>query len=91
MALWFQLKVNTELLGTVEIRRCTTLDLADPAAIADVISTYTVRRDTAYVGTVQHRYGDGAWKLLAAVTSLLAEDGRPELNRRADEHTEVCT
>ena len=90
MALWFQLKVNAELLGTVEIRRQEDLDLSDLAAIAYTWSTYDVRRDGILVGQVRHVYGHGAWHLLALVASLLADDDRPELNRRAGEHTEVC-
>lgn len=71
MALWFDLNINAETIGHVEIRRREALDLRNPAAIADVWSTYDVRRDGLLVGQVRHRYGDRAWKLLALACSLI--------------------
>lgn len=76
MALWFDLRVNANRIGLVEIRRVEHLDLADQAAIADAVSTYRIRRDGRYVGAVRHRYGDGAWQLLAAAADLIAADAR---------------
>lgn len=74
MALWFELKVNHDLIGTVEIRRQQHLDLTNPAAVADVVSTYTVRQNGHLIGEVDHRYGDGAWRLLALATELIDEE-----------------
>lgn len=71
MALWFDLKINHEHIGTVEIRRREHLDITDRAAIADVVSTYTVRQSGHLIGEVRHRYGDGAWRLLALATNLI--------------------
>lgn len=72
MTLWFNLKINSELIGHVEIRRVQPLDLSDPAAIQDVVSTYDVYRDGHRQGTVEHRYGDQAWRLLALAADLIA-------------------
>lgn len=73
MALWFELKVNRTEIGLVEISRRENLDLSDPS-VEDAVSTYDVYCEDDYVGTVKHRYGDRAWKLLALAAELLAED-----------------
>jgi hypothetical protein len=70
----FRLDINDTRIGVVEIRRRQRLDLTDQAAIQDVVSTYTVSRDHRKVGEVQHRYGDGAWRLVAAAADLIAND-----------------
>jgi hypothetical protein len=75
MALWFTLSINDERIGHVEIRRREPLDLRDPAAIADVWSMYDVRRDGHLVGQVRHRYGAGAWTLLALASNLIDASG----------------
>ena len=72
MALWFDLRINAQTIGNVEIRRRSWLDLDDPLT-ADTWNTYDVRRDGVLVGQVRHRYGHGAWKLLALAASLLDE------------------
>lgn len=69
--LWASLRANRERIGTVEIQRREVLDLADPA-VGEAVSAYTVRLDGRAVGTVTHRYGDGAWALLAKAASLVA-------------------
>lgn len=74
MALWFRLNINSERIGTVEIRRRERLDLTDRAAIQDAVSTYEVRRDGVLLGTVEHRYGDKAWRLLATAAELIAKE-----------------
>lgn len=74
MALWFKLRANRQCLGTVEIRRREDLDITDQAAIQDAVSTYDVYQDDEKIGTVRHRYGDRAWKLLALATELLAKE-----------------
>lgn len=90
MAVWFNLSINEQRIGGVEIRRREHLDLSDPAAIADTWNTYDVWRDGVHVGQVRHVYGHGAWQLLALASSLIASADLAELNQRADEHTEVC-
>jgi hypothetical protein len=74
MAVWFHLNINDTVIGMVEIRRRQPLDLTDQAGIQDVVSIYTVSRDHRKVGEVQHRYGDGAWRLVAAAADLIACD-----------------
>lgn len=73
MAMWFDLRVGTEHVGGIEIRRQEPFDLTDPA-INEQWFTYNVRRDGRLVGQVRHVYGHGAWRLLELVSSLLAED-----------------
>lgn len=86
MALWFKLKVNAEDIGFVEIRRQEILDLTDPA-IADSINTYDVFRDGKAVGSLMHRYGDEAWRLLADAADLIAEeDGHAALHHGCAEY-----
>lgn len=72
--LWFDLNINEERIGLATIRRREKLDLADPAVIHAVCS-YEVSHDGKHVGIVTHRYGDGAWKLVALAAALIAEDG----------------
>jgi hypothetical protein len=74
MAVWFGLNSSAERIGDVVIRRVEPLDLADPAAIQDVVSTYEVSRDGLLVGTVKHRYGDKAYRLVSLATALIAEE-----------------
>lgn len=66
MSLWFVLHANDQTIGSCEIRRREHLDLTDKAAIADTVCTYEIRIDGEDVGTVKHRYGDGAWALARA-------------------------
>jgi hypothetical protein len=69
--LWFNLKCNADRIGTVEIQRREKLDISDPVAIRDVVSTYTVTLDDRLIGVVAHRYGDGAYRLTALATELI--------------------
>lgn len=64
MSLWFLLNINNQCIGRLDVQRQDDLDLSDPAAIADVVSTYTVRVDELDRAEVRHRYGDGAWVLV---------------------------
>lgn len=73
MALWCNLHINDQRIGELMIRRRERLDLSDRAAVRDVVSTYEVSSDDRHVGLVRHRYGDGAWRLLAAAASLTAD------------------
>lgn len=75
MALWFDLKINAEQIGSIEVRRQEPFDLNSPA-VNEQWFTYNVRRDGRLVGQVRHYYGHGAWQLLTLVSSLLAEDDR---------------
>jgi hypothetical protein len=72
MSAWYSVKINDQHIGMVEIQRQEPLDLSDPAAIADEVCTYTVRRDRQVVGEVKHRYGDKVWKLNALAAALIA-------------------
>lgn len=74
MSVWFGVNLNAERIGDVVIRRVEPLDLADPAAIQDVVSTYEVSRDGRLVGTVKHRYGAGPFRLVSLATALIAEE-----------------
>lgn len=78
MALWFNLRINDERIGVVEIQRRELLDLSDPAAIANEWCTYDVLRDEQLIGQVRHMYGHGAWRLLALASNLLANEPAPE-------------
>jgi hypothetical protein len=64
VSLWFDLRVGRNVIGRMEIRRTRYLDLTDKAAIADEVSVYEITIDDEPRGTVEHRYGDGAWTLL---------------------------
>ena len=72
MALWARLMVNAEQIGVVEIQRREFLDLTAQASIQDEVSTYDVTVDGQACGTVRHRYGDGAWRLLALAAEAVA-------------------
>lgn len=66
MSLHFVLKVNEQPIGACVIR-CLNADRGVPAP--DAVYDYEVEVDTLVsgertVGTVQHRYGDDAWKLV---------------------------
>jgi hypothetical protein len=71
MSLWFDLNINDQRIGDVDIQRVEPLDVSDPVAIADVVSAYTVRRNGVPIGTVHHRYGDGAWRLLVLAANCI--------------------
>ncbi len=71
--MWFRLMVNSECVGVVDVQRRERLDLSDKTAIADVVSTYTVSRDGRPVGTLQHRYGSGAFALAEKACAMVAD------------------
>lgn len=61
MSLWFDLQVNSETIGRLEIRRLTRrVTSTDP----DSINRYVVILDGEEIGQVEHRYGDGPWELV---------------------------
>jgi hypothetical protein len=70
MSLYFDLRIQHQIIGSMEIQRVEDLDLIDKEAIADAVSTYKVRVNDKMVGTVHHRYGDGAWVLLGKAVEL---------------------
>lgn len=74
MALWCWLNVNDQRIGLLDIQRHESLDLTDREAVADVVSTYTVRIDGVERATVRHRYGDGAWALLRTALAAAVPD-----------------
>lgn len=62
MALWFDLMVNTESIGQVQIQRVET------GADGRHRYRWRVKEDGCeYVGSVYHREGDGAFALAASV------------------------
>jgi hypothetical protein len=77
MALWFNLKINEQCIGGVEVQRREPLDLSDPSAIQHEVCTYDVFLDGCRLGSVRHRYGAGAWRLLAAAADLIAGETSP--------------
>lgn len=80
MSLWFDLCVNDHAIGHLAIRRLEHLDLWDPG-VMDAVSTYKVTRDGQELGTVRHRYGDGAWALVRLALALEAPGERKARQR----------
>jgi hypothetical protein len=72
MSLWVILHAGDERIGLLDCQRQEHLDLSDKAAIADAVCTYAIRLDGELIGVIRHRYGAGAWKLLAAAARLAA-------------------
>lgn len=68
MALWFKLMCNAESKGTLEAQR-----IPGPFSGTqdDPVYRYNVRLDGRFVGTVDHRYADGAWVLAWKALVLL--------------------
>lgn len=65
MALHFDLQVNTETIGTFYARR-----LNEGTQEPDSINAYVwtvVQGDENFAGTIEHRFGDGAWTLVELV------------------------
>jgi hypothetical protein len=85
MSLWFNLRINDERIGVVEIQRREALDLSNPAAIANEWCTYDVLRDEQLIGQVRHMYGHGAWRLLALASNLLANEPATEYREALQE------
>ncbi len=73
MALRFVLRVNDQAIGSCEIRRTAPLTDVGP----DTVCTYDVRIDGQIRATVQHRYGDGPWRLVAIAMQSAAPPGGP--------------
>jgi hypothetical protein len=68
MALWFALRVNDTTIGDLVIRRLHDLDQDDPE---NTVSDYEVLHNGDAIGTVQHRYGDGAWVLVQKAVGMV--------------------
>ncbi len=92
MSLVANLFVNWNCIGQMEIQRLRYLDLSDKAAIADEVCEYQVSVDGKPACRVTHRYGDGAWVLLATAAAAYAEGdkarhgkGRGQRKRRPEQ------
>jgi hypothetical protein len=70
MTLRVDLRIGEECIGTMSIGRLTELDLTDRDALEDVVSPYRVRINGTVIGSVEHRYGDGAWVLVFRALQL---------------------
>jgi len=68
VSLWFTVMINRHEVGSLVIRRLTNVDQA--VLPGDAVSTYLVTRDGRKAGTVEHRYGDGAWALVRKALEL---------------------
>ena len=82
MALWFPLRVNLTQIGHFEAQRIENGPIPDGGTVDDTIHTYRVtitRTDHPSAEfQLQHRYGDGAWALIAkALTRLNDEKEEP--------------
>lgn len=82
MALVVDLRITagagTERIAVLEVRRLTGLRTQHPA---DEVHRYAVvlhgpRDGERRVGEVEHRYGDGAWALIAKATEIVADQER---------------
>ena len=70
--MYFTLRVNLdESLGQVSIRRLTNLGKPGRQA-AGTTNTYEVRLDGRKMGTVEHRYDDGAFLLASKALALVS-------------------
>lgn len=83
MALWFPLRVNLTQIGHFEAQRIENGPIPDGGTIDDAINTYrvTVTR-TGQPSTefdLQHRYGDGAWALIADALTRLNDETNKEV------------
>jgi len=78
MALWFPLYVNNTEIGCLTVTRQVYLN-THAAGAADAVSPYSVELDGKNLGTVTHRYGDGAWALVRKAIELVpgARTGLP--------------
>lgn len=71
MGLGIKIDINGNGIGKAFIRRTEYVDISDPAAIADKVLTYAVHLNGLMIGYVEHRYGDGAWKLVAIASEFI--------------------
>lgn len=69
MSLWFHLNMNDKTIATVAITRTTNTETG--TLPDDTVSTYEVQLDGQPVGTVEHRYGNGAFDLAHKATTLI--------------------
>ena len=87
MALWFNLKVNTETIGWFEAQRQEeAVTGTDQVSKYDVVIALDKDSEALTELTVEHRYGDGAWVLVhKALTAYLATQQPPEIEVPASE------
>lgn len=70
MSVWFDLNVGSQRIANIEIRR---MDNTHAVILEDGdVSQYKVRIDGHIIGTVQHRYGNGAFRLVCLAMDLAA-------------------
>lgn len=74
MSLWFVLKVNDGAIGSLTIRRLRGQLSPERhrSPFPDTIFEYSVTKDGREIGTVDHRYGDGPWRLVRRALDLIA-------------------
>lgn len=75
MSLWFVLRVEDRIIGTLEVQRLKHRDLTDPATM-DTVNPYVVIFNGDECAKLEHRYGDGAWELLRKSLERLKEIGK---------------
>lgn len=74
MALYFTLKITGTKIGDFYARR--TDGTTDPDSIGTYVVVITqVGALAPWTGTVQHRYGDGAWALISRAIAAAGLDG----------------
>jgi len=77
MSLYFELKATSMTgavtIGTVQIRRLEPLER--PADPEEEVHNYEVTVDGRVIGSLEHRYGDGAWHLAHKATALISFAG----------------
>ena len=83
MALWFPLRVNLTQIGHFEAQRIENGPIPHGGTVADAINTYRVTITQTGHPTVrfdlQHRYGDGAWALIATALARLNDETNKEV------------
>jgi hypothetical protein len=86
MTLWFDLKIGTERIASVEIVRARpTHNETDLDAVNTYQWTYTRDKGlSGATGYIDHRYGDGAIALAHKVLGLIAERHRIAAEMRPD-------
>lgn len=78
MSLWFELHVNSNAVGKLTVRRVTNTEvhpLRGGHDDDDMVSSYLVVRDGQEIGTLKHRYGDGAWALARSALDMAVTPG----------------
>lgn len=77
MALHFTLKISGTEIGDFYARRTAGTPTQDSIGTYDVILTGK-HFNLIWAGTVEHRYGDGAWALIARAITAAGLDGEAD-------------